>query len=113
MMKVRFGRVLYLKTEQVDIEFNLVFELLCKPKVRKVFRIRYSDAVLNNVSFNPEKSPNHVYVRPDLLYKALQYLEANEEIVVKVFESSLSLENIPTEGSVAVEIIWNRRNTDS
>lgn len=53
MMKVRFGRVLYLKTEQVDIEFNLVFELLCKPKVRKVFRIRYSDAVLNNVSFNP------------------------------------------------------------
>jgi hypothetical protein len=33
--------------------------------------------------------------------------------VVKVFESSLSLENIPTEGSVAVEIIWNRRNTDS
>ena len=113
MMKVRFGRVLYLKTEQVDIEFNLVFELLCKPKVRKVFRIRYSDAVLNNVSFNPEKSPNHVYVRPDLLYKALQYLEANEEIVVKVFENSLSLENIPTEGSVAVEIIWNRRNTDS
>lgn len=81
--------------------------------MRKVFRIRYSDAVLNNVSFNPEKSPNHVYVRPDLLYKALQYLEANEEIVVKVFESSLSLENIPTEGSVAVEIIWNRRNTDS
>ncbi|KAK8799151.1 hypothetical protein WA171_005899, partial [Blastocystis sp. BT1] len=89
-----------MKTEQVDIEFNLVFELLCKPKVRKVFRIRYSDAVLNNVSFNPEKSPNHVYVRPDLLYKALQYLEANEEIVVKVFESSLSLENIPTEGEI-------------
>ena len=112
MMKVGVDKVHDLKTEQVDIEFNLVFELLCKPKVRKVFRIRYSDAILHNVNFNPETSPNHVYVRPDLLYKALQYLEANEEVVVKVFESSLSLENIPTEGSVNVSDLWSRRNTD-
>lgn len=110
MMKVRLWRGCKLKTEQVDIEFNLVFELLCKPKVRKVFRVRYSDAVLNSATFNPEKSLNYVNVRPELLCKALQYLQTTDEVVMKVFESSLSLENIPIEGISAFMIFQNRRS---
>ncbi|KAK8806725.1 hypothetical protein WA588_005528, partial [Blastocystis sp. NMH] len=89
-----------MRTEQTDIEYNIVIELLCKQKVRKVFRLHYSDATLNDASFNTESAANSVSIRPDLLCKALQYLQTTDEVIMRVYESNLSLENIPVEGEV-------------
>ena len=87
-----------MQTEQLDIEYNLVFELLCKQRVRKVFRIRYVESIPNTVSYNTDQAKNTVNVRPDLLYKAIQYLQTTDDLILRVYESSLSLENIPLEG---------------
>ena len=87
-----------MQTEQLDVEYNLVFELLCKQRVRKVFRIRYVETVPNTASYNTDQAKNTVNVRPDLLYKAIQYLQTTDDLIMRVYESSLSLENIPLEG---------------
>lgn len=81
-------------------EFNLTFELLCRHEVRKVFRIRLFDSTLNTVHFNKEHAPNKISMRPDLLCKALQYLQTTDDIIMKVQESSFSLENIPAANEV-------------
>ena len=87
-----------------------IIELLCKQKVRKVFRLHYSDATLNDASFNTESAANSVSIRPDLLCKALQYLQTTDEVIMRVYESNLSLENIPVEGSSAFWLTTNRRS---
>ena len=65
-----------------------------------MFRLHYSDATLNDASFNAESATNSVSIRPDLLCKALQYLQTTDEVIMRVYESNLSLENIPVEGAV-------------
>ena len=86
--------------EQNENEFNLSFELLCRHEVRKVLRIRLFDATLNSVQFNKEHAPNKISMRPDLLCKAIQYLQTTDEVIMKVQESSFSLENIPAANEV-------------
>lgn len=86
--------------EQNENEFSLSFELLCRHEVRKVFRIRLFDSTLNSVHFNNENAPNKISMRPDLLCKAIQYLQTTDEIIMKVQDSSFSLENIPAANEV-------------
>lgn len=63
-----------------------------------MFRIRYTEAVPNSATYNTEQAVNTVNVRPDLLYKAIQYLQTNDDVIMRVFENSLGFENIPIEG---------------
>ena len=55
-------------------------------------------SVPNTASYNTDQAKNTVNVRPDLLYKAIQYLQTTDDLIMRVYESSLSLENIPLEG---------------
>ena len=74
--------------------------MICHHKVRKVYRIRLFDSDIANITFDTTQAPNQISIRPDLLSKAIQYLQTESEIIMKVFPSTLSIENIPAEGEV-------------
>ena len=74
--------------------------MLCSHKVRKIYRIRLFDSNLNAVQFDSQQAPNSIIIRPELFQKAVQYLQPNSEIIMKVMQSSISMENIPVENEV-------------
>ena len=74
--------------------------MICNHKVRKVYRIRLFDSDISNITFDTAQAPNQISIRPDLLSKAIQYLQTDREVIMKVFQSALSIENIPVEGEV-------------
>lgn len=101
-----------MKIEESDVEYNLIFELFCRHGVRKIFHIRLFDSVLNSVRFNKEHAPNTISIRPDLLCKAIQYLQTSDETIMKVQESTFSLENIPAVGEVRTVSNMNVSDVD-
>ena len=80
--------------------------------MRKIFHIRLFDSVLNSVRFDKEHAPNAISIRPDLLCKAIQYLQTSDEAIMKVQESTFSLENIPAAGEVRTVSNMNVSDVD-
>lgn len=74
--------------------------MVCVHKIRKVYRVRLFDSTINKVNFDNSQSSNTLRIRPDLLYKAIQYLQAGNEVIMRVMPSSISIENISTEEQV-------------
>lgn len=86
--------------EHAEIEYNLVFEVLCNHQIRKVYRLRLFEGNAPNVNASGNGCVNSLSIRPALLYKAIQYLQTRDEIVLKVLPNAVSIENIPVEGEV-------------
>lgn len=98
--------------EKEDIDFVIVFEMLCQHKVRKVYKIRLFDSDISNIQFDSSRSPNQLSIRPDLLSKAIQYVQTGTEIIMKVMPSTISIENIPGVGEVRTVSNLNTSDVD-